>query len=204
MEGVSLAHLSLEREQQERVLTVDEAVRGRRSTRSYADREVPDALVDEILDLARHAPSSMGLDPWCFVVIRRPETRRRLADLKNEYCLPEKRQAYPADFVANAPVVVAVCVDRERSARRPLENGVLAAAFVLLAAQARGLGGVYMTGYHPDDPGLAEAIAATLRLPPHVEPVALLPLGFPAERQPPRDLGPLARHVHRETFGDPA
>jgi nitroreductase len=187
-----------------RVLSFDEAIRARRSIRSYADREVPDALVDEILDLARRAPSSMGLEPWCFVVVRDPEARRRLADVKNEYCPPEKRADYPADFVAAAPVVVAVCVDRERSARRPLENGVLAAAFLLLAAQARGLGGVYMTGYHPDDPGLAEALAAILRLPAHVQPVALLPLGFPAEPQPPRDLPPLARHVHRETFGSPA
>ena len=189
------------REDQGTILTLDEAVLTRRSTRSYAERDVPDALLDEILDLARRAPSSMGLDPWCFVVVRGAEARRRLAELKNEYCLPEKRRDYPADFVADAPVVVAVCVDRERSARRPLENGVLAAAFLLLAAQARGVGGVYMTGYNPDDPGLAESIAATLGLPGHVEPVALLPLGFPAERRPPRQLGPLANHVHRETFG---
>jgi nitroreductase len=194
----------MERRDHGQIPTVDEAVRARRSTRSYADRDVPDALIGEILDLARHAPSSMGLDPWCFVVVRSPETRGRLAALKNDYCLPEKRADYPADFVAEAPVVVAVCVDRERSAQRPLENGVLAAAFLLLAAQARGLGGVYMTAYHPEDPGLAEAIRSTLRLPAHVEPVALLPLGFPAERQAPRQRGPLAQHVYHEAFGNPA
>jgi nitroreductase len=183
-----------------RALSLDEAVRTRRSIRRYAERAVPDEILDEVLDLARHAPSSMGLDPWCFVVVRDRGTLARLAATKDAHCMPEKREAYPAGFVADAPVVVAVCVDRDRSGRRPLENGVLAAAFLLLAAHARGLAGVYLTAYQPEDAGLAESIATELRLPPHVEPIALLPLGYPGEERPPRQRGPLAQHVHREAF----
>lgn len=69
-----------------RPFTLDEVLRGRRSIRRYAPRAVPDALVREILDLARHAPSSLGAQPWCFVVIRSRETLERLAAIKDDYC----------------------------------------------------------------------------------------------------------------------
>lgn len=177
----------------------DTVVRSRRSVRRYQPRPVPEDVIDEILELARYAPSSMGLQPWHFVVVREPAALERLAKIKNDYCLPGKRE-YRADFVATAPVLVAVCVDVERSGRRERENGVIAATVVLLAAASRGLSGVYMTGYHPDDPGLAAAIANELGLPSHVEAIALLPLGFPGEEAPPKTLAPLASHLHHERF----
>lgn len=141
----------------------------------------------------------MGLQPWHFVVVSEPTALARLAKIKNEFCLPDKRE-YSADFVAQAPVLVAVCVDRDRSGRRERENGVIAATFILLAAASRGLSGVYMTGYHPDDPGLSAAIAGELDLPAHVLPIALLPLGYPAEEPAPKTLAPLASHIHHEHF----
>jgi len=171
-------------------------VRGRRSIRRYEPRDVRDEVIDEVIDLARHAPSSMGLQPWHFIVVRDQARLERLAKIKNEFCLPDKRE-YRADFIAHAPVLVAVCVDRDRSGRRERENGVIAASFVLLAAASRGLAGVYMTGYHPDDPGLAAAIADELALPPHVLPISLLPLGYPDEEPAPKTL---SSHIHQEQF----
>ncbi|MGH7542480.1 MAG: nitroreductase family protein [Gemmatimonadota bacterium] len=182
---------------------LDEVLRGRRSIRRYARRAVPDALVLEILDLARHAPSSLGGQPWCFVVIRSRETLERLAAIKDDYCAADKRAAYPAGFLARAPLVVAVCVERGRAHGRSRESGVLAASHLLLAAHGRGLGGTYLTGYQPDDPGLEHEIRLLLRLPADVDPIALVPLGFPAERPTPKELRPLEKLIHQETFGMP-
>jgi nitroreductase len=180
-------------------MQLDETIRTRRSVRSYQARELPPPLVDEILDLARHAPSSMDGQPWCFVVLRDPETKRRLADLKNAYCPPQKR-VYPADFLAEAPVIVAVCVHKSRSHGRELENGILATGFLLLAAHARGLAGVYLSAYQKEDPRLAEQIARLLRLGPDVQPVTVVPLGFPREAPPPKLLRPLETMIHHESF----
>lgn len=184
--------------------TLDEVLRGRRSIRRYAGRAVPDALVREILDLARHAPSSLGAQPWCFVVIRSRETLERLAAIKDAYCAADKREAYPAGFLAGAPLVVVICVERGRAHGRQRESGVLAACHLLLAAHARGLGGTYLTGYQPDDPGLEHEIRLLLRLPADVDPIALVPLGYPAERPTPKELRPLGDLIHEETFGMPA
>lgn len=174
----------------------DAVVRGRRSIRRYASGEVPEESIRQILDLARYAPSSMGGEPWCFVVVRDPDLRRRLADIKNTHCPPAKREAYPADFLATAPVVIAVGVERARAHGRERENGILAAAWILLAAQARGLGSVYLSAYQSDGPDLAEEIGALLGLPSGIEPVALVPLGFPAETPAPKERRLLEEIVH--------
>lgn len=176
-----------------------EVVASRRSIRRYQSREVGDALIRELIDLARRAPSSMDGQPCHFVVIRDRKSLRRIATVKNRYC-PVEKQAYPADFLADAPLVVAVCVERARSFGRDLENGVLAAAFLLLAARERELGGVFLCAYQHGDPALAGEIRALLSLPEGLEPIALVPLGFPAESPPKKELRPLEEIVHHETF----
>jgi nitroreductase len=181
-------------------MTFEESIRSRRSIRRYQPREVPDSLVTEILDLCRHAPSSMNGQPWCFIVIRDPETKRRLATIKSEHCPPEKR-AYTADFLAAAPVMIAVCVERDRSYGRERENGILATAYLLLAAHQRGLGSVYLCAYQPHDPALRLEIHRLLRLPAEIEPVTLIPLGFSAEIPAPKEMRSLPEMIHYEAFG---
>ena len=177
----------------------DEAVRSRRSIRQFEPREVPDSVVTELLDLARYAPSSMNGQPWHFVLVRSPETRSRLAEIKNDFCPPAKR-AFRADFIARAPLIVVVCVEEESSYDRGLENGIIATTHILLAARDRGLGAVYMSAYDFNEPGLATAIAELLNLPAGVSPVTLIPMGYPSETPAARDRRPLARMVHRERF----
>ena len=182
-------------------MSLDECIRTRRSIRRYQPRDIPDAVVGEVLDLARHAPSSMGGQPLCFVVVRDGETKRRLAAAKDAHCAPEKRADYPAGFLAAAPVVVAVCVERERAQGRDRENAILGTAYLLLAAHQRGLGGVYLSAYQAGDAALTREIRALLLLPPEVEPVTLVPLGYPAETPPPKPMRTLGTIVHAEAFG---
>ena len=181
-------------------MTPDELLRTRRSIRRYQPRDVPEATLRGILDLARHAPSSMDGQPCSFVVVRDAERKRRLAAIKNAHCPPDK-SAFAADFVADAPVVVAVCVERSRSHERERENGVLATGWLLLAAHAHGLGGVYLSAYQPHDEALAAQLKALLELPEGVEAVTLVPLGFPAESPRPKALRPLETLLHRDVFG---
>jgi nitroreductase len=180
-------------------VTFHDAVRTRRSIRRYANRSVPDELLVDVLDLARHAPSSMDGQPCCFVVIRDPALKARIVSVKNAACPPGKR-AFPADFLLDAPVVVAVCVDREKAHDRLRENGVLATGHLLLAAHAAGLGGVYLSAYESHGDGLCRELGALLGLPDSVEPVTLVPLGFPAEIPAPKALRPLAELLHREQY----
>jgi nitroreductase len=177
----------------------DEAVTRRRSIRKYDGRDIPDARVIELLDLARRAPSSMNGQACCFVVIRNRAICEKLAHIKNIHCPPEKRD-YPADFLIEAPVIVAVCVERERSFGRETENGVLASGFLLLAAASRGLSGVFLTAYNRNDPTLEADIREVLKLPDGIDPVGLIPLGYPAAESGPKLLRSMEEIVHRERF----
>ena len=64
---------------------------------------------------------------------------------------------------------------------RAIENGVLAAANIMLAAHARGLGTVYMSAHRQDEPAVSASIQCLLGLPPHIAPISILPMGYPDE-----------------------
>jgi nitroreductase len=181
-------------------MRLDEAILTRRSIRRYENRDVPDRVVTDLLDLCRRAPSSMNGQPWCFIVVRDRETKRRLAEVKNAHC-PVDKNAYSSDFLAAAPVIVVIGVERARAHDREKENATLAAAHLMLAAADRGLGSVFLTAYRDGDPALNAEIAALLGLPEDVEAVALVPLGYPGETPGPKELRPLADMIHDERYG---
>jgi len=49
---------------------VEKVILERRSTRKYKDKQVPEALIRRILEMARFAPSAGNSQPWRFMVIR--------------------------------------------------------------------------------------------------------------------------------------
>ncbi|MEQ1929402.1 MAG: nitroreductase [Parvularculaceae bacterium] len=59
--------------------TVTDALKARISTRAYIDRLVPEALVRDILDIAKFAPSGGNLQPWRVHVVT-GAARDRLVD----------------------------------------------------------------------------------------------------------------------------
>lgn len=62
-------------------MDLSEAMRTMAAVRSFLPDDVPDAVVREVLDDARHAPSGGNRQPWRVVVVRRPDLRRALREL---------------------------------------------------------------------------------------------------------------------------
>ena len=178
----------------------DDVVRARRSIRSFKAADVPYALLDTLIDCALRAPSSMNGQPWCFIVVRDDGTKRRLAETKDRYCPPEKRE-YPAEFLRGAPVVVVTCVERSRAFDRGMESGVLATGHLLLAAANRGLCGVYMSAYKDGAPEVADEIRTILGIPADIDPVTIVPIGYPAGEPDPKSVKSPGEVVFREAFG---
>jgi nitroreductase len=176
-----------------------DVVKGRRSIRKYQDRSIPDSEVEILVDLARHAPSSMNGQPWHFVIVKNSESKAALAAIKNRFCPPEK-QAYQADFIRTAPLIIVICVERSRSFGREIENGIIAASIIMLGAQSRGLGSVYMSAYLSEEPKLSEAIRKELGIPEAFAPISMLPLGHPDEIPKPKELRPLREIIHLDRF----
>jgi nitroreductase len=124
------------------------------------------------------------VQPWFFYVVRDANTRRALATA-----------AFGQSFVAQAPVVIVVCAEPDRSAARYgdrgrdlycLQDTANAITHMQLMAIDQGLGSCWVGAFD-------EMMAAdVLSLPPTRRPVALIPIGRPARATSPRPRRPLA------------
>jgi nitroreductase len=190
-------------------------VRSQRAHRSFSDRSVPDDLVERVLEAATFAPSAENRQPWVFVVVRDPTTRGRIGELTraawegggrafasrrlDASLLAEVDQGATGG-VSAAPVLVVVGADLERCLEATVASSIFPAVQnLLLAAEAVGLGSALTT--------LTVAHADELReiagLPDHVQPVAVIPLGYPAKPLGLPRREPVSEHTHREAYGQP-
>jgi nitroreductase len=105
-------------------------------------------------------------------------------------------------FVAEAPVAIVACTDVDRSRARyrargeryAIIDGAFAALCLLLAVAEEGLGACFVGAF--DD---AE-VARLLGLPAHVRPLAVIPIGHPAERPSPLPLRGSRDVTHTERW----
>jgi 5,6-dimethylbenzimidazole synthase len=66
-------------------LDIFEAIYSRRTIRHFKkDEKVPDDVVERIIDAGRQAPSPENIQPWKWIVVRDPESKKLLADLAQE------------------------------------------------------------------------------------------------------------------------
>ncbi len=178
----------------------DETVLSRRSIRAFSPADVPDDVLNSLIDCALRAPSSMNGQPWRFIVVRDAGTKTRLAETKDRYCPPEKRD-YPAGFLCEAPAVVVTCVERAVAYDRGIESGVLATAHLLLAAANRGLTAVYMSAYKAGTPELADELRAILRIPADIDPITIVPVGYPGAAPAHKTVRRAEEVTFREAYG---
>jgi len=165
-----------------------EAILTRRSVRRFLPKPVSEENVKQLLEAAMAAPSAGNQQPWEFVVIR------------DRGILDEIPRVHPyAQMVKESPLVIAVCgnLGREKYEGFWVQDCSAAVQNLLLAAHALGLGAVWV-GLHPRAER-AGPIRKLLNLPEKVIPLALVPMGHPAERLPRADRFDPAR-VHEERF----
>jgi len=68
----------------------------------------------------------------------------------------------------------------------------------LLAAFNKGLGSVYLSAYRKDEPRISNEIRQLLDLPQHIDPITIVPLGFPDEIPEPKKLKSLREMISYE------
>jgi nitroreductase len=182
------------------------------SARQFTDEPVPDRVLSTIFDNARFAPSGGNRQGWHVVVVHDPGVKRALAELQvpavkrylaqmqageNPFNTIEPtsvdaatiaRTEVPArllDPIAQAPVVLVVCVDLRLVAsmdrdlpRIGLVSGASIYPFVwnlLLAARNEGYGGTLTTWATAAEPQIQQLLG----IPAHVAVSAVIPLGRP-------------------------
>jgi len=94
--------LNAEAEKEEKTMKFKEIVEKRRAINFFdPDKDVSEDLVDEMIELARKAPSSFNLQPWNLMVLRDKEKKEKL-----------KALAWDQPKVVEAPVVLIVLADQ--------------------------------------------------------------------------------------------
>ena len=160
-------------------------IKKRRSIREYTPQSVSDADVQAMLEAAMAAPSANDQQPWEFIVVRREDLRRRLAETKQWSAM-----------CADAPLVFVVCAHEGRSSHW-VEDASAATENLLLAAAGLDLGAVWVAIYPtPQDEAHVRQV---LNVPQGVRILCLVPVGHPAETKPARTQYD-QRKVHDETY----
>ena len=173
-------------------MDVLEAIKGRRSIRAFKSKDVPPEIVEKLIDAARWAPSAGNIQPWEFIIVRKPEIKRRLVEA-----------ALDQTFIEEAPVVIVVCANGSRSSQGYgvrgktlycLQDTAAAIQNIHLAAYSLGLATCWVGAFKEEE---ARKI---LKIPHGIRPVAIIPVGYPADSPPPRSKRPINQIVHYETF----
>ena len=159
----------------------------RKSVRSYTDQKLTEEQINTLLRAAMAAPSGSNIQPWSFVV---------LTDA-SEYDTIFAGNFNMDKFKQSAAVIV-LCADTTVT-RTPRDGGApvvrpngtwrddLGAATenLLLAAESMGLGAVWTASYPYKDRYMPPKTA--LGLPDTVIPYSIVPVGYPAGDEQPKD-----------------
>jgi nitroreductase len=143
----------------------------RHSVRNFDSRkDVSNDLIEKIIEAAKTAPSAGGLYPTDFIIVRDQKTKEQIA-----------RAALRQDFVAQAPVVIVVVSDVEKTASYYGERGrnlyviqdaAAATENLILAATALGLGTCWVGAFDEEE------IRKILKLKRDFRPLAIIPVGY--------------------------
>jgi 5,6-dimethylbenzimidazole synthase len=194
--------------------------RRRRSIRAFdGSRDVDQATVDQLLDVARWAPSGANAQPWEFLVIRDSSMRQQIVELyldqvetkqRMEEAVWKRKLTTGNVGFRHAPVLLLVLADvrvvrsfpvrtiREKGRDHLMTSMANATLLMHLAAAARGLATQWVSDV--SSPYMSTMLKDWLGIPEHMEIYDMVPIGWPATvpSSPPRRA--LAELIHRERY----
>jgi len=153
-------------------MDVSQAIKLRRSVRSYQDKGIEKEKLDKVLEAARLAPSASNRQEWKFIVVKDKETKDKLAVAASDQT-----------FIGEAPIVIVACATESQSTMlcgqpRYTVDVSIAMSFIILQARELGLGTYWIGAF--EEPSVKEILG----IPDHIRVVAITPLGYPAQDPP--------------------
>jgi nitroreductase len=205
-------------------MDVFEAMGTCRAMRYLKADPVPDELIEKLVWAATRAPSPANTQGWDFVVITDVEKRQQIGDALQTLMAPRIEQMiagldgaesqgddadrrtldgalHLAQTIGQAPVIFLIAGQLVYPPGRPVESFVWsaiypAAANLVVAARALGLGSVFTTFHAMIDPLLREI----LQIPAEVRLGALIPVGWPDRPFTSVSRKPVSDVIHRDTW----
>ena len=148
-------------------------IMSRISVRQYSDQEISEDALRTILKAGMAGPSCVNARDWSFIVVRDREMLNKMADANGR----------PAEPLRRAKVGILVCGDLERAFQGAPDywvvDGSIAAQNMILAANAMGIGSVWL-GTWPQM-NRVKAQAELFALPETQIPHSIIAFGYPKE-----------------------
>lgn len=165
-------------------------IKRRYSVRNYLPDTIEFEKINAVLEAGRLAPSAVNFQPWHFVVIQSPEA------------LSAIHECYHREWFNTAPACIVICGDHNQGWKRAADKKdhtdidiAITTDHMTLMATALGLGTCWVCNFD------VEKTKQTLKLPDHLEPIVLLPIGYPASSEiPDKKRKPLQEIVSYDTY----
>lgn len=169
-------------------MNVYEVIKERRSVRAYQDKQIPEDVLNRILNAARVAPTAKNRQEFKLVVVKDKDMRQKMQEAANNQ-----------PFVSQASVVIAAVGLTPNDKMRcdvPTDPVDVAIAIdhITLAAVEEGLGTCWIGSFFQDK------AREVLGIPPSYKVIELLTLGYPADSPKPKSRKTLEEIVCHEKF----
>ena len=199
-------------------------IQDRRSIRHYTEEPVSEEHLTMLLEAARQAPSGENAQPWRFIIVHNPDTRKQLGAIAGggsgrrftaEFVTQKMQERFTSledeekkkaifekltsgrvsAFLADAPISIVVCGKKDVW-DMPYDTSA-AIENMLLMATALGLGACWVIAPCIDIRD-EERLKTLLGVPEGVKIVSIISVGHPARTHRPRPRLPLNELVYRE------
>ncbi len=154
-------------------------IRQRRSTRKFLDKPVEEEKIELLIEAMLRSPSSKGLNPWEFIIIKDRTLIKKLSESK----------PHGSSFLKWAPLAVVVCADSNIDTW--VEDASIASTFLQLSAESLNLGScwIQIRGRMTDNEKILsqDYIAKLLNIPQHMQVESIIAIGYPVKRKQPHD-----------------
>jgi len=154
----------------------------RYSVRRFSSAPVKQEHIEKILQAGMAAPTAKNLQP------------QKIFVLQSELALDKLKKCTDCHF--DAPLAMLVCCDHDISWKRDCDgadSGAIDAAIVnthmMLQAWELGVGSTWVMWFDP------EPVCREFELPDNLEPIAFLPMGYPAENAHPSRMHAQSRNI---------
>lgn len=160
-------------------MTFYDLAANRFSCRDFIKNKTVDRnTLTHIIDAARLAPSACNKQPWIFIVID---------DACEPSCLTAISESYNRQWIESAPAFIIACGDHSQAWKRQNDNKdhtdidlAIAIQHICLAASDSGLGTCWVCNFD------SETLRKGLNIPPNLEPIAIIPIGYPSTHNIPK------------------
>lgn len=154
----------------------------RRSVRRYEKKEIPEDVLDKILEAGRQAPSAANSQPWHFIVLTDYEIKEKLS------------RGRWNKFIKDSPVTIVGCAHLDRSRKWATIDTSIALQNMVLAAWAMGVGSCWIGDFKENE------VKKLLGIPEGWRVVALVTFGYPAGQPEGKRKKPLEEIVSYNEF----